>query len=738
MSTLQIVGKEFYLKHIFGDGFTFFIPRYQRPYAWSTEETEELLDDLWTAHDSDQSPVPNKDPYFLGSIVLIKEEHQPKSEVIDGQQRLTTLTILMSVLRHLQPDNSDAISDYLRQKGKIFEGMKDEYRLTLRPQDAEFFKKHIQQEQGLVALEQLNPASLRNDAQRNIRANALYLVEKLKIKLPQQLAAFTQFVVTKCLLVAVSTPDMESAYRIFSVMNDRGLDLSHSDILKAEVIGKIPSEADQDAYAKKWETAEENLGRTAFDDLFGHIRMIKVRQKLRTTTLKEIREHVKPGSDPIKFIDQQLTPYADALETLKDADYQSAQGAERINAYLKWLNRLDNSDWVPPALVALAKHGNDPDWLGDFFAQLERLAACMMIMRYGINDRLDRYAEILQALEDPAGETELAAKLEMTAAEKYKTYTNLNGNLYELTKVRAYVLLRLDMALSGGGAVYDYPIVTIEHVLPQNPKNPSKWLEWFPEEVAREGWVHRLANLVLLSRKKNSEAQNFDFATKKETYFKSDKGVSPFVLTTQVLAQADWTPSFLQARQAALLERLKNLWSLEGWDSGKPEHTEDTAGADHPPKPSSPVPERYNIRKKFWTGLLEIAKTKTQLHAYRSPGQYYWLGGASGKKGLGFNYVVTEHTTRIELYIDRGQGTQAENKAIFDQLHAKKADIDVAFGQGLDWQRMDDMRASIIGHTIKFGGWRDPEKWPKIQEATTDAMVSFEKALKPAIAALQL
>ena len=74
MSTLQIVGKEFYLKHIFGDGFTFFIPRYQRPYAWSTEETEELLDDLWTAHVSDESPVHNKDPYFLGSIVLIKEE----------------------------------------------------------------------------------------------------------------------------------------------------------------------------------------------------------------------------------------------------------------------------------------------------------------------------------------------------------------------------------------------------------------------------------------------------------------------------------------------------------------------------------------------------------------------------------------------------------------------------------------------------------------------------------------
>src|ERR1035437_10167525 len=428
----------------------------------------------------------------------------------------------------------------------MFEGMKDEFRLTLRPQDAEFFEKHIQQENGLSALDKLNPGGLRNDAQRNIRANALYLAGKLKMRKAEQLAAFTQFIITKCLMVVVSTPDMDSAYRIFSVMNDRGLNLSHADILKAEVIGKILGDANQDAYGKKWETAEENLGRESFDALFAHIRMIHVKQKLRTTILKEIREHVKPGAAPTKFIDEQLTPYAEALETITDADYQSPHGAEKVNAYLKWLNRVDNFDWVPPALVALAKHGNNSEWLGWFFMQLERLAACMMIMRYGINDRLERYAGVLQVLEDGGEDHVLAAKLEPTEYEKRKTFSNLNGNLYELTKVRAYVLLRLDTMLSGGGAVYDYPIVTIEHVLPQTPKKGSQWMNWFPEPADRDGWVHRLANLVLLSRNKNSEAQNFDFETKKEKYFTSDKGVVPFVLTTQVLKHVEWTPMVLQ------------------------------------------------------------------------------------------------------------------------------------------------------------------------------------------------
>jgi uncharacterized protein with ParB-like and HNH nuclease domain len=735
MSTVQIIGKEYYLKDIFGDGFRFSVPRYQRPYAWTTEETEELHDDLWTACTADKQEVAKKDPYFLGSIVLVKEEHQSKSEIIDGQQRLTTLTILMSVLRHLLPDEANAISDYLRQKGKIFEGMKDEFRLTLRFQDAEFFEKHIQQENGLSALEKLNPGGLCNDAQRNIQANALYLLKKLKQKSDEELRVFTGFIVTKSVMVVVSTPDLESAYRIFCVMNDRGLNLSHADILKAEVIGKISGEENQDAYGKKWETAEENLGREAFNDLFAHIRMIRVKQKLHATILKEIREYIKPGENPTKFIDDQLVPYANGLKTIKDADYQSSLGAEKVNVYLKWLNKVDNFDWVPPAIVALSKHENNPEWLGWFFQQLERLAACMLIMRYGINDRLERYGSILQAFEDN-DDVSLAAKLAPTEREKQKVINNLNGDIYEMSKVRLYVLLRLDTLLSGGGAVYDYPTITIEHVLPQTTKKGSKWQEWFPEQVERDGWIHRLSNLVLLTRKKNSEAQNYDFETKKEKYFKSDKGVCPFVLTTQVLGAKEWSPDLLQDRQQTLLDKLRELWSLEAWDIEDDERGEVESGTDPRQTPTKVVPERYDIRERFWARLLEKAMEKTKLHVNISPGHYGWVGAGSGKRGVTFNYAVREHETQVELYIDRGKDAASENKAIFDQLHAQKSEIETVFGDDLEWQRLDDRRACRIRKVINLGGWRDPEQWVVIHEAATAAMARLEKALKPQIVKL--
>ena len=115
--------------------------------------------------------------------------------------------------------------------------------------------------------------------------------------------------------------------------------------------------------------------------------------------------------------------------------------------------------------------------------------------------------------------------------------------------------------MSAGGASYDHPLITVEHVLPQTPGDGSEWRAWFTDEE-REYWVHRLANLILLTRRKNSEASNYEFAVKKNKYFVTKSGVSPFVLTTQVLGSESWTPEVLEQRQEELLEALAQLWRL--------------------------------------------------------------------------------------------------------------------------------------------------------------------------------
>jgi hypothetical protein len=104
--------------------------------------------------------------------------------------------------------------------------------------------------------------------------------------------------------------------------------------------------------------------------------------------------------------------------------------------------------------------------------------------------------------------------------------------------------------------------MTVEHVLPQHPAHESEWTRWFDTPVERSRWVHRLGNLALLTRVKNSAANNYDFATKKRKYFATKDGVSPFALTTQVLQEDEWTPQVVERRQNELIAHLRLLWRL--------------------------------------------------------------------------------------------------------------------------------------------------------------------------------
>ncbi|MEH2394854.1 MAG: DUF262 domain-containing HNH endonuclease family protein [Nostoc sp.] len=549
------------LLKVFNNDFAFSIPAYQRPYAWTKDQASELLTDLLSFLGDGSEAVTDANPYFLGSIVLIKSEDAPKADVVDGQQRLTTITILLSVLRSLFSEkNASRLTKYIYQEGDEFEGTYDCYRLKLRERDEDFFRYYVQCENGLDKLCKLDTFQL-SDSQKNIKANASYFLEQLGQLSEQQRSRFSHYLMTCCFLVVVSTPDLDSAYRIFSILNARGLDLSLSDFLKSEVIGSIPP-SQQEKYTKIWETEEEDLGREKFQELFAHIRMIDRKAKPRKTTLKEFREDILPKIEPQKFIEEVLKPYSDALEIINTANYRSDKDAETINSLLRWLNQIDNFDWIPPAILYFSKNSHAPEKLKQFFTDIERLAAGLFILRADINDRIGRYAKLLAAIEENVDLYALESPLQLTPQEINRIIKTLDGDLYLIKRIRQYVLLRLDSTLSQGEATYEYPVITVEHVLPQNPSEGSIWLEWFPNDEERIQYVHRIGNLTLLSRKKNAEAQNYDFDKKKKKYFLNNTSIVPFVLTTQVLQQSEWTPAVIEQRQEDSLQSLRKIWRL--------------------------------------------------------------------------------------------------------------------------------------------------------------------------------
>src|SRR2546423_4704504 len=419
MSKMNIRGSEYPLKRIFSADFVFTIPPYQRAYAWTTEESEELLQDLLRAMHGEEESIDELPPYFLGSIVLIKDD-EPDAQVVDGQQRLATLTMLLSALRSLvKPEYIDGLTSFLCEKGNIITGTPKRYRLRLRERDAQFFQKYIQDEDGIEELKNLSASSL-PESQRNIRDNTLGFIRELQKLSEKHLMALTQFIMNRCFLivVSVSSPNLDSVYRIFSVLNSRGL------------------------------------------------------------------------------------------------------------------------------------------------TDLERLAVSFMLRRVPPYQRFDRYYDLLRAIHEGIDLYAPNSPLQLTSRECQEVLRMLNGDMYHMHYVCRYILLRLDGKLSEWVASYDYKTISIEHVLPQRPSPESKWVKTFPSKEMREKYVHRLGNLVLLSQGRNMKAENFDFDEKKRKYFMTNGGISPFVLTTQVLQHREWTPAIIEKRQNELIGTLKQLWRL--------------------------------------------------------------------------------------------------------------------------------------------------------------------------------
>lgn len=562
----SIKGGEYPLSKIFSSEFNYNIPSYQRPYAWTIQETGILFDDLYDFYKNEDK----EENYFLGSVVLIKQDDDPKSDVIDGQQRLTTLTILFAIIAHSlsDSDDRDEFKNYINEKGIKSQGIKPKPRLKIRERDNVFFKNYVQ-ELKIDELTSLNPESQDTEAKANIVRNAQILQQRIKDTFVNDADIFNfgSFLVQRCYLVVVSTPSQQSAFRIFSVMNSRGMNLLTTDIIKSDVIGKI-NEDDRDDYTDKWEEIESQLGRDDFNDLFGHIRMIRTKSKAKKSLQEEFYKYVLTdinNDTAIEFIDKVLEPYSDAYNIIRNAIYTSAEKAEEVNNILKWLNRIDNSDWMPPAMLFYCNHKTEPDILLTFFKKLERLASYMRMTSFDINHRIERYAKLISDLQDENDDSIYGKSIELSASEQNKFISVLNLDVYNMTGIkRNYLILRLDAFLSDGAASYKSNILSIEHVLPQKVEPGSEWDIIWNDKKERTDWLNKIGNLIPLTRRHNSKAQNYDFKTKKEKYFKNtDAGVTSYALATDVLNYDEWTPDIVKARQKKLIDTYKIGWDLK-------------------------------------------------------------------------------------------------------------------------------------------------------------------------------
>ncbi|MER0236741.1 DUF262 domain-containing HNH endonuclease family protein [Fulvimarina sp. MAC8] len=559
---------------IFDGSYQFLIPYFQRPYAWTTVETLQLLADVKEAM---ESTFPGQETeYFLGSTVLIKQEGSPEADVVDGQQRLTTLTLLLAALRDCHEDEQYKIAD-----GKCVlvppnpaEGVMNEtIRLRQHTEDHDFLNKQVQ-----CPPEKRN--SLRTpqtDAQRNIQDNYFSILSEIRKWSRKTRERFSVYLRIHCKMVTVRVETQDAALRIFRVLNDRGMALSNADIIKADLLNRVDAHQ-KEPLAAKWRDIETEIGRNELEELLAAFQFISDREKLRQNLsdayqrlfASSVGYFASPQDFVLNYLDRFATHFEFAL--LRSKSINTLDGVPSKDGIIEALSRLKllpNRDWLPLALYALDELGNRPQVLAEIMDKIEKLAWRMQLARMYDTQRRRRYAECIHSIEGYVqGERDIAFVDDLMSAtdiEKISVWTTINGDFYNHTSrgaVRA-ALVRLDWILSDQ-KVTSNKNPTVEHILPQNPRN-EEWTQF--SEAERQFWTHRLGNLVLLSGSKNSSASRNPFPQKKAQYFGLDGASSPtrttYAQMQELAPHADWTLDLLKERHDRLARRLAGSLGID-------------------------------------------------------------------------------------------------------------------------------------------------------------------------------
>ena len=576
---------------IFSKNYLFVIPKFQRPFSWVSDNFERLFLDIYESMKNTQE---SEGGYFLGSMVLWNERENVYN-VIDGQQRLASLTILLAVIRDSLQDEKfrRILHEAIFQEEDPVRRIPEVERLKPWDELLEKFRKYVYTENGTKTfLEDFRGGRIQykdedDPVYRMKEAIETYyrLIEEVvpEDMREEELEKFVQYLFNNVYVVVIKTASFGSAIRLFNVLNTRGMPLSSIDIVKAINLEAISDTAMRDMHADKWIDLEGELGREEFESLLSYVRMIYAKEKARKALHEEYDKLYSSGTlKKGEAFFNLIYEYADIYKSKVIAPEVTIRYESKANRYkvLAHIMRryLPFSEWIPPLLAFYKKFYND-ELLVDFLEKLEKKAVIEWMAGFTSTERVTSFSRIIRLVEEsndpenvinrmltykPPEARERGRVIDYNKPKELEEILNSTldrRDFYKLKggKLSKYVLLRLDMELWDlEGVVPQYSgVITVEHILPRNPSPDSEWVRKFDEKT-RDEWVDMLGNLVLLSGSKNSKAANYDFRKKKKVYF--SKKWTHFRLTQELQKYDDWNIKTLKERHRELINRVKNIY----------------------------------------------------------------------------------------------------------------------------------------------------------------------------------
>jgi len=597
---MEIEGKKWSVGDAFNN-FFYTIPDYQREYVWEEKHVSQLLDDIYEEFQDRKDSE-----YFIGSIVVYKKDKdaEKKFEVIDGQQRLTTLFACLCAFKKLLKDDKDSIEiiqpkiyakDY-NSEGKSVAS----YKLILQYENTSELIAKIAEDKPL-------PDNLQGSAQR-ITDAYLYLQRYIEtnFKEKEEKTKFLSYISRKVNLMQIETPSISDALKIFETINSRGVGLNPMDLLKNLIFRKVNKEQ-FDKLKDEWKKITDILEKNDEKPL-RFLRyfimanyLVKNSKGEEIVREEEIYEWITANesqcgyeNDPFKFVS--------LIQKNAEAYVKYSQGKDKENNRNVYLDNIKNlsGSFSQHLILLLAGKDLQKDIFNHLAKQVESLIFWYILTKTQTKElerKFSQWAKAIKKLGVLSNEEQkeglnmfISEKIEPEIRSRETEFKNNFLNFYYhtlqkyrlkyiLAKITQYVDLRaLGQTNDEVLDVYLKPTIQIEHILPQTPT--QELVDDFEKEAGKGVYgacMLQLGNLTLLEKPMNIVAGRNYFDLKKEEYKKSNFRLTKSIATienvgvnssinrinTQLKSFTRWTKESIIERQNILYNLAKKVWNIE-------------------------------------------------------------------------------------------------------------------------------------------------------------------------------
>lgn len=546
------------------------VPPNQRPYSWKEQQIDDLLIDLNTAIESGDKE------YFLGSIVLTTGEG-PRPSVVDGQQRLASVTMIYAAMRDyldqiFDKERSISITDKYLRNSDVWAGT-HEPKLKLGAQDSVFFERYVlapldSPERDTSKISKMMPDSNKRIAIAFDKIKSFFSPQLESTNNPITiLKKWDEYLKNSVKVLLLKVEDESNAYKIFETLNDRGLDLATSDLLKNYLLGKAGN-AGFESVRHHWISALSKIGESdesIFKKFIHHFWASREGLTRERQLYENIKSKIRTPKEAVKLASDLYESSSNYAAIVNPShDLWAPMGSAAQDAISR-LQDLKMDQYKPLLLACMDTFGmNQPEEITKILRALVSWSVRFRVTQQLGSSRLERLyqdgGKKVRNENHKKAHSVIAALSESVPPDIQfkKAFSELQE---DNSKIARYYLHELERCCRSKMGISVHPStdekkINLEHVFPKQP-DLSMWTSFKQDSI--DIYCYRLGNQVLLEKKKNEKLGNCAFETKKAAYRSST------IETTRIVGQKDcWSEEQIDQRQADMAELALHAWPIHG------------------------------------------------------------------------------------------------------------------------------------------------------------------------------